>query len=158
MAHDEHEKNARQLWKCKVVMGESGDIGEGRGESGHNDIQPSQSQSSNQLEDNGFISNFEVEKLAIANNIEKTELIQKTIMHKDPISKGDKLIEITIVVGLQKEQTTKKRVTWKRAQGNGTKKAEARNIRGLGITKKRKTREVGTQSGIKKLYEVGDVI
>ena len=64
------------------------------------------------------------------------------------------MIEIPISIGAQKKAIPIGKVTWKRAQRNGSKKITAKSPEELGMSKKRKTRELGIQIGFKKNCEL----
>ena len=97
---------AHANWKGKAVVAVSGDSGEGRGESGTKEDNLLRSHSSNQSV-SGFGSIGDVEKLP--DNIDKTDLMQKSGDEKDPTSKGDALIEIPVILNNQQEGKTKDR-------------------------------------------------
>ena len=148
-------REAHASWKGKAVVEVSETNGKRCGESRIKDNHCLRSQSSNHSV-SGFGSNVDMEKLA--DNIEKTNLIQNSGDDKDSTSKGDDLIEISVTLGTQQEGKTKDRGTWKRTYKSGTKKTEVNSTKGLQCAKKRKPEENDDQSGTKKLYEVGYVL
>ena len=94
------------------------------------------SQSSNQLEEIGYISNVDVDNLA--SNIEKIEFIQNNSGDNVEIGNDDKLTKISIAVVVQQVAKTKDKATWKRAQRNVIKKVKASDKSALETTKKRR--------------------
>ena len=99
-------------------------------------MQPIMSQSSNQLEEIGYIFNADVDNLA--SNIEKIEFIQNNSGDNVEMGNDDKLTEIPIAVGVQQVAKTKDKATWKRAQRNVIKKVKASDKSALETTKKRR--------------------